>query len=123
MVDPTAYPALWGFAGATFYAGTQLTTALWGAEASPDVRARKRLFARFFLAEFFGPVAAEALTRPAIALFGGHATIPAMGLAIGLSANALWPVFVGGMGQEFRKALGAMLKRWGAALSQGEDEK
>ena len=122
-LDLASHPALWGFAGATFYAGTQLSTALWGGEGEPDLRHRKRAWSRFTLALFFGPLAAAALTRPAISfLLHGHGTVAAVGLAIGLSCNALWPLFVDGVGKEFGRALGAMLKRWGSALTNGEDE-
>lgn len=118
--DLFAFPAVWGLCGALFYSGMQLTTALWGGETAPSDRARKRAYARFGLAIFFGPVAAAAMTTPIIRLAEGRATIPAVGLAVGLSANILWPLFVEGMGLELRKALAAFLKRIGAAIDKGD---
>ncbi len=117
MVQFGASPAVWGAAGAAVYAGTRLITALWGGDAEPDQRARTRAVARFLLAVFFGPVAASALTQPIMAAMGKGSTVPAVALAIGLSCNALWPLFVQGLNGEVRKAFGALFKRVGAALN------
>lgn len=118
----TSMPALWGAAGALFYAGTRLTTELWGGEVEPDARAKKRAAARFCLAAFFGPIAAAALTQPTIKLIGGHGTVPAVALAIGLSCNALWPIFVNGLAKAMRSEIASLFKRLGAALSNGGGE-
>lgn len=122
LTDLVSLPAFWGGCGACVYAGTQLTADLWGGEAPPPERAKKKAVAKFGLAVFFGPIAATAITGPLIGFTGGRATIPAMALAVGLCCNGLWPVLVDGLGREVRRAVGGMLKRLGAAISNGEPD-
>lgn len=87
-----AHPGLWGFVGGVGYAGTRLSTTLWGAlEVAP--RARNLALSQFVVALFLSPFAGYAFTPLIMAKFPSMALQPTA-LMIGLSFNAVWPLFV-----------------------------
>lgn len=81
--------ALWGGAG---YAGTRLSTALWGGR-EVTARARRLALAQFGLALMLAPAAGYVLTPWVMAWFPA-ATLPATAFLIGLVFNAVWPLLV-----------------------------
>lgn len=93
--------ALWGLAGAFIYAGARLIAQLLGAEA-PDRRRLIRASAQFGLALFAGGAGAAALASSVAKLFGGKATIEAVAMLLGLTANTIWPILVDGVGRRAR---------------------
>lgn len=84
--------ALWGFVGGAGYAGTRLSTALWGGIEVSD-RARALAFSQFVVALFLSPFAGYAFTPLVLVRFPGLALQPSA-LMIGLSFNAVWPLLV-----------------------------
>lgn len=93
MHDATLWSAaFWSLIGGVGYAGTRLTTALWGGrEISP--RARRLAVAQFVLALILSPAAGSVLTPVALGVMK-DATAPATAFVIGLVFNAVWPVLV-----------------------------
>ena len=91
----------WGLAGALIYAGSKLILAVFGGEPlSP--RQQRRAWAQFVLAAFSGPVAAGGFSPTITHWLHGKADMTAVALAIGLSANVIWPVLVEGLGKRAR---------------------
>jgi len=92
----------WGFLGAVVYALSALIIKYWG--DSPDLpNARKIAIGQFFVAIIFGPIAAEGFSSTIMIWVGNHASARAVELAVGLSANYLWPLIVGALGTRVSK--------------------
>lgn len=98
--------ALWGFLGGAGYAGTRLSTALWGGKEI-NGRARALALAQFGLSLLLAPCAAYAFT-PIVLGFLDRATVPSTALMVGLSFNAVWPII---MDPKFLRQLVADLAR------------
>lgn len=111
--------ALWGLGGAAVYASSRFITAVWG-DAEIDHRGRVRAWAQFAVALLFGPIAAGALTAELVRFSGGKMGAPAVALAIGISANALWPLFVEEAGKGFRRLIGSWFVALGERMSKEE---
>jgi|GEM_PF-4588245 len=92
MPNISGVAALWGFIGGVGYAGTRLATALWGGEEIP-VQAQRLAWAQFVLSMILAPFAAHAFTPIVLDAFPA-ATLPATGLMLGLSFNAIWPLLI-----------------------------
>lgn len=84
--------ALWGFIGGVGYAGTRLSTALWGGREIA-ARARALALAQFALAMVLAPAAGHAFT-PMVTKALPFATVPATALMVGLCFNAVWPLLM-----------------------------
>lgn len=88
-VDPAA---LWALTGGTVYAGTRLSTALWGG-SEIGRRARRLAIAQFVLALILAPAAGVAITPHVMDALPGS-TVASASFVIGLFANAVWPLLV-----------------------------
>lgn len=98
--------AFWGFIGGAGYAGTRLSTALWGGREI-NGRSRALALAQFGLSLILAPAAGYAFT-PIVIGFVERATVPSTALMVGLSFNAIWPIL---MDPKFLKQLIADLAR------------
>lgn len=92
MMSAFAAAMLWAFVGGVGYAGTRLSTALWGGREITD-RARRRSVAQFVLALILAPTAGGAFTPIVLEAFPA-ATLPSTAFTIGLLFNAVWPLLV-----------------------------
>lgn len=90
MLSVFGSAAFWGFVGGVGYAGTRLSTALWGG-LEIDERARKLAIAQFVLALILAPAAAHVGAPIVTSHFPGF-KIAAAGLVIGMLFNAVWPL-------------------------------
>lgn len=116
MLSVIGPSAIWGLVGGVGYAGTRLTTALWGGrEISP--RARRLAVAQFGLAILLAPFAAHAFTPIVLSLFP-RATAPSTALLIGLLFNAVWPLVV--EPRFLRTLIADMARGLAARLSSGD---
>lgn len=84
--------AFWGFVGGVGYAGTRLSTALWGGREIM-ARARSLAVAQFVLSVLLAPAAAHTLTPLAVGM-APKLTPAATSFFIGLMFNAVWPWLV-----------------------------
>lgn len=116
QVDHHIMVAALGLAGAFMYAASRLVTVVLGDVEVSD-RIKRRAWAQFGLALFFGPLAAWTCT-PLLIAKAPHASTPAVALAIGLTANVLWPVLVEGVVPAFRKGLGGWLRELAGSLDR-----
>lgn len=113
--------AAWGFGGAVVFASSQLIPVIFGDnEVTPPTKARA--WARFVVALLFGPLAAGAFTADVVRWSGKSMGAVAVALAIGLSANALWPMFVDEAGKGVKRFIGGWLKGLGSQMTD-EDGK
>lgn len=115
------YIGLIGLCGAFVNAATRLSMAIF-ADQDPTPRQIARAWSQFVIALFFGPIAAIAFT-PLIMNLTPKVTREAVAVAIGLSANALWPVFVEGVIPAFKRVVGGWMVELGTALGRTGDEK
>lgn len=83
---------VWGLVGGIGYAGTRLSTALWGGEEITS-RARSLAIAQFGVAVMLAPAAAYAFT-PMLQGVYSSAPVPATSFLTGLLFNAVWPLLV-----------------------------
>lgn len=84
--------AIWGFIGGAGYAGTRLSTALWGGKEI-NSRARALALAQFGLSLILAPAAGHAFTPIVIGVIE-RATVPSTALMVGLCFNAVWPMLM-----------------------------
>ena len=90
MITPAATLLIWGLIGGIGYAGTRLSTALWGnQEIEPNARALA--IAQFVLAIILAPSAAMTLTPWLVILFPNAPQQP-IAFIVGLSFNSIWPI-------------------------------
>lgn len=90
MLSVFGSAAFWGFVGGVGYAGTRLSTALWGG-LEIDERARKLALAQFALALILAPAAAH-VGAPLLTDAYPKLKIAAAGLVVGMLFNAVWPL-------------------------------
>lgn len=83
---------VWGLVGGVGYAGTRLSTALWGG-LEISGRARALAIAQFAVAVLLAPAAAYVFT-PTLREVYPSATVPATAFLTGLMFNAIWPLLV-----------------------------
>ena len=100
-------PYLWGFSGALVYVSGQLCAVIFS-EAGQDPAIKRRAWAQFMIAIFFGTVAAEAFGPDLAALADGHVRNQAVWLTIGLSANGIWPIAEKAIGQRVGAVISAL---------------
>ncbi len=97
-----ACEALLGFAGGFLYAISKLQTALCAGDTEPGPQARRRAWVQFCTYLYASPLITAIFTDPLVALLAPHASWPAVAVALGLVANALWPIFVTVASDEFK---------------------
>jgi hypothetical protein len=114
--------AAFGFGGAFVFAASQVIPIVFG-DNEVTTQARRRAWARFGVALLFGPLAAGALTGDVVRWSGNRMGAVAVALAIGLSANALWPVFVDEAGKGVKRWLGGWLKGLGSQMTDEDGKK
>ena len=90
MITPAATLLIWGLIGGIGYAGTRLSTALWGNQEI-EPQARRLAIAQFCLAILLAPAAAMTLTPWLVILFPTAPHQP-VAFIVGLSFNAIWPI-------------------------------
>jgi len=90
MLSVFGTAAFFGFIGGVGYAGTRLTTALWGGREIGD-DARKLAIAQFLLAIALAPAAAH-VGAPAVVEFYPRLKPEAAALVLGMLFNAVWPL-------------------------------
>lgn len=90
MITPAATLLIWGLIGGIGYAGTRLSTALWGNQEI-EPQARRLAIAQFCLAILLAPAAAMTLA-PWIVILFPHAPREPVAFIVGLSFNAIWPI-------------------------------
>lgn len=90
MLSVFGSAAFWGFIGGVGYAGTRLSTALWGGPEI-DVRARRLAISQFVLALILAPAAAH-VGAPIVTEAFPALKIAAAGLVVGMLFNAVWPL-------------------------------
>lgn len=100
-------PGLWGLAGATIYAGSQMVTLLSG-EGARDRRSVALAWWKFWIAVFFGFVAAEGFGPTIVQWTSGRVQPQAVWLLVGLSVNGAWPVVERAVGKRLRKLVDAI---------------
>ena len=112
--------ALLGLAGAFVNAATRLVAAVLGDQ---DITARQnaRAWAQFWLALFFGPIAAVTFVPWILDAVPKTRAAP-VAIAVGLAANVLWPIFVEGVVPAFKTALSGWFHALGGALEQRDGE-
>lgn len=115
------YIGLLGLCGAFVNAATRLSAAIF-ADQDPTTRQIARAWSQFGVSVFFGPIAAVVFT-PVIVGMAPKAFPPAVAVAVGLSANALWPLFVEGLVPAFKKKLGGWMVELGTAIGRSDEEK
>lgn len=100
-------PYLWGFSGALVYGSGQLCAAIFS-EASQDLSVKRRAWAQFLIAVFFGTAAAEAFGPDLATIAHNHVRPQAVWLSVGLSANGIWPVVERVIGQRIGAIISAL---------------
>ena len=90
MITPAASLLVWGFIGGIGYAGTRLSTALWGNQEI-EPHAQRLALAQFLVALLLAPSAAMTLTPWLVILFPSAPQQP-VAFIVGLSFNAIWPI-------------------------------
>lgn len=109
---------IWGFIGGVGYAGTRLSTALWGGREITG-RARALAVSQFVLSLILAPSAAYAFTPMAIGLLP-RATMPSTSFMVGLCFNAVWPLLI--EPKFLRRLIADMARGLADKLSSGVDK-
>ena len=102
-----ARPGLWGLAGSLVYAGGQLVAFLSG-EGADNARAARMAWWRFWIAIFFGFIAAEGFGPSIAAVTHDRVQPQAVWLVVGLAVNGAWPAFEKALGQRAGRILDAI---------------
>ena len=118
MITPTASLLIWGLIGGIGYAGTRLSTALWGNQEI-DGKARALAIAQFVVALLLAPSAAMTLAPWIVILFPSAPREP-VAFIVGLSFNAIWPIMT--ERGFLRKLIADFMRGFANRLTPGDDE-
>ena len=91
-----------GLAAGVVYAVFTIGNTLWDRSAEPTKREVKLAWLKFFVALFASPLFTVALVPDLLRRFGKQISWPAASVMVGILANAIWPLFVKGFGEETR---------------------